>query len=109
MADFCTECDKITGLGTNGEPDINIRKIAEPLENGTYVPVMCEGCGLCGVGKDDNGNIIVIVPENIHDNENENVVVLLIDDFERDHSTKYWYHSQPHGENTATIYCDGDL
>lgn len=92
MADFCTQCSAAT-FGDAVEPDINIREIAASLETGTYVDVLCEGCGMKAIGKDDNGNIMVAVPENVRDDSCESYLWVPLEDFEREHLTKYWYHA----------------
>ncbi len=89
MADYCTLCADQVGFPV----DIDVRKIAETLEPGTYVPVLCEGCGMNAVGKDENGQVIVHLPENVRDDSCESYLWVPLEDFERDHSTKYWYHA----------------
>lgn len=97
MADFCTPCSAAM-FGDRFQPDINLREIAATLENGTYVPVLCEGCGMNAVGKDENGQVIVHIPENVRDASCEIYLWIPLEDFERDHLTKYWYHVPEHQE-----------
>jgi hypothetical protein len=92
MSDFCTQCS-IATFGDKIQPDINIREIASSLENGMYVPVLCEGCGMNAVGKDENGQIIVHVPKNVRDDADKQYNWIRLEDFEKDHLTKYWYHA----------------
>lgn len=91
MAEFCTQCAKL--MFGNIEPDINIRKIGSTLENETYIPVICEGCGMMAVEKDINGTIRVAIPTDINNFESRDFSWVNIDDFERDHATEYWYHA----------------
>lgn len=91
MAEFCTECEKVIGFGA----DIHIRRIANDLEPGYYTGVLCEGCGMTAIGKDTNGEVFVILPEDVHDLSNEKTIVVSLEDFERDHATKYSYHRMP--------------
>jgi len=95
MADFCTQCSAAT-FGDKTQPDINIRETAASLKNGTYVPVLCEGCGMNAIGKDENGQVLVNIPENIRDDSCETYVWVPLEDFEKDHLTKYWYHASEH-------------
>jgi hypothetical protein len=57
MAEFCTACHR--DMGFSGEPDLDVEKIAKDAGIGMYMPVICEGCGMSGIGQDDEGNIIV--------------------------------------------------
>lgn len=45
--------------GDQYSPDIDIHAIAESLEPGTYAPVLCEGCGICAIGKSQQGGIMI--------------------------------------------------
>jgi hypothetical protein len=58
MADFCTKC-AIEMWGTELPPDIDIQKIADDMEPGHYTAVLCEGCGMIAIAKDENGNILI--------------------------------------------------
>ncbi|CAB4185722.1 hypothetical protein UFOVP1492_4 [uncultured Caudovirales phage] len=57
MADFCTNCARVMGFP---EPDIDIAAIAVDLIPATYLPVLCEGCGMCGVALSAEQNILII-------------------------------------------------
>lgn len=51
MAEFCTTCaDRFHEL-----VDINIDTIISRLKDGHTQPVLCEGCGLVALQKDDEG------------------------------------------------------
>ena len=58
MADFCTKC-AIEMWGNELPPDIDIQKIADGMEPGHYTSVLCEGCGMIAIAKDENGNILI--------------------------------------------------
>jgi hypothetical protein len=45
--------------GEDFEPEINVQKIADSLEPNTYMPVMCEGCGMVAIGKNEKLEIMV--------------------------------------------------
>ena len=56
MADFCTRCSEEM-FGPEMQPDINVEQIAESLKPGYYQPVLCEGCAMLAVVKEDDGSI----------------------------------------------------
>lgn len=58
MADFCTKC-AFEMWGTELPPDIDIQKIADGMEPGHYTAVLCEGCGMIAIAKDENSNILI--------------------------------------------------
>ena len=58
MADFCNNCALET-WGDQYSPEIDIYKIAEGLDLNTYKPVLCEGCGICAVGKNQEGGTVI--------------------------------------------------
>lgn len=58
MADFCTKCS-FEMWGTELPPDIDIQKIADGMEPGHYTAVLCEGCGMIAIAKDENSNILI--------------------------------------------------
>jgi hypothetical protein len=58
MADFCTKCHH--EMGFPGEPDVDIIKESLDLQNGYMKDgYLCESCGLSGIAKDVNGNLLV--------------------------------------------------
>jgi hypothetical protein len=58
MADFCNKCStKIAG--DTGEAEIDILKLSESLAPDTYMPVLCEGCGMRAVGKTETGETLI--------------------------------------------------
>ena len=84
MADFCTKCSEEMWEGDFG-PDIDIQKIAESLESDSYLPVLCEGCGLRAVGKNGTGETILAVGSA----DDEFVEWIPKDQWEADWETKY--------------------
>ena len=56
MADFCNKCAEEHGFPT---PDIDIPKLFDDLIPETYFPVICEGCSMLGVGKNEDGELIL--------------------------------------------------
>lgn len=58
MADFCNYCVK--EVFGDVEPDIDVYKIFDELKIGYMTPVICEGCGMIGVAKDEHGKLKVI-------------------------------------------------
>lgn len=58
MADFCNKCTERM-FGENVEPDIDVYKIGENLEPGYFQVVLCEGCGLKIISKNELGYIKV--------------------------------------------------
>jgi hypothetical protein len=58
MADFCNKCSTEIA-GDTGEAEIDILKLSESLAPDTYIPVLCEGCGMRAVGKTDIGEILI--------------------------------------------------
>ena len=46
-------------LGTKLPPDIDIQKIADGMEPDHYTSVLCEGCGMIAIAKDENSNILI--------------------------------------------------
>jgi hypothetical protein len=58
MADFCNKCSTEIA-GDTGEAEIDILKLSESLAPDTYIPVLCEGCGMRAVGKTDTGETLI--------------------------------------------------
>ncbi len=58
MADFCNKCSTEIAEDTGGA-EIDILKLSESLAPDTYIPVLCEGCGMRAVGKTDTGEILI--------------------------------------------------
>lgn len=58
MADFCTNCHR--DMGFPGEPDIDIENMGADIKIGYFTAVLCEGCGMTGVGLDTLGEIVVL-------------------------------------------------
>jgi hypothetical protein len=53
MADFCNICSKEMFGDVN--PDINVHQILEELDSGFFTSVLCEGCGMSHIGKEEDG------------------------------------------------------
>ena len=74
MADFCTKCSPAM-FGEEVQPDIDILKIAEDLKPGYFTKgVLCEGCGLVAVIKEENLEIKVGLLPNDLDQEGLNIM-----------------------------------
>ena len=58
MADFCNKCS-IEISGDTGNSEIDVLKISESLAPDTYMPVLCEGCGMRAVGKTETGETLI--------------------------------------------------
>ncbi len=58
MAEFCTKCAK-EHFGDNVKPDIDVDQIFSELEAGTYVNVLCEGCVMVAIAKDQSNNLVI--------------------------------------------------
>jgi hypothetical protein len=58
MADFCNKCSTEIA-GDTGGAEIDILKLSESLAPDTYIPVLCEGCGMRAVGKTETGEILI--------------------------------------------------
>ena len=58
MASFCNKCS-IEISGDTGNSEIDVLKISESLAPDTYMPVLCEGCGMRAVGKTDTGETLI--------------------------------------------------
>jgi hypothetical protein len=93
MADFCTNCS-LEMWGNELPPDLDIKEIAESLKSGTYKPVLCEGCGMRAIGKDDNGAITIAMPSTEPESEESNssgtkVDWIPLEEWEKDYQEKY--------------------
>jgi len=64
MADFCNKCAHVM-WGEDFEPEIDVPQIATKLTNGYYIPVICEGCGLIAISKDEDGKVILAYGETL--------------------------------------------
>ena len=58
MADFCNKCAKAM-WGEEIEPEIDVPQIATKLTNGYYMSVICEGCGLIALSKEEDCKVIL--------------------------------------------------
>lgn len=98
MADFCTNCSDLM-FGPTIQPDIDIKELSNKVGIGQYLPVLCEGCGMRGVGRDKDNSIILAIPEDVRDFNNPKVEWVKLEDFDRDHRSKYWYHAIPENQD----------
>ena len=64
-------------FGSAVEPEINVEKISESLENDHYAIVLCEGCGMRAVGKSEDGHTYLAFAEENQEgvNPDEHVMV----------------------------------
>jgi len=52
--------------GDDQSADIEIDKVFEELQPDTFMPVLCEGCGLVGIGKtSDNKMTLAVISEEL--------------------------------------------
>lgn len=56
MVDFCTKCAERLGHPC---AEIQVEEIADSLAPGYAQPVLCEGCGMIGVVKLEDGSVIL--------------------------------------------------
>lgn len=62
MADYSKQwCDQFDPGGM--EPDFDIFEILETIDNGMGRACICEGYGFLAVGKDEEGNGLVFMPD----------------------------------------------
>ncbi|MEM9261463.1 MAG: hypothetical protein AAGA62_17620 [Bacteroidota bacterium] len=59
MAEFCNTCAE--RIGTH--PDFDVYRIHRRLKRGYYQVVLCEGCGMVAVLKEENGELKAGYPE----------------------------------------------
>jgi len=59
MAEFCNRCAKDMGI----KKDIDIYKIHHTLKEGYMQSVLCEGCEIIAVSKEDDGSLMVGYPD----------------------------------------------
>ena len=62
MADFCNKCAPDM-WGASVQPDIDVYSIAEKLEFGHFESVLCEGCRVRAIGKDQGGRVLIALLE----------------------------------------------
>jgi len=60
MADYCTKCSHLL-FGESVEPDIDVEGEFAKLKTDKYIPVLCEGCGMIGIGN-NAGELIIAYP-----------------------------------------------
>lgn len=59
MAEFCNKCTERL-FGKNVKPDIDVMEIAKDLApGGEGLRVLCEGCGLSFIYKNESGVVLV--------------------------------------------------
>lgn len=62
MADYCNKCSEEIH-GGKVPPEIDVYEIASGLCNGCIANVLCEGCEMMGVLKDERGRIFALYEE----------------------------------------------
>jgi hypothetical protein len=60
MADFCTHCAPRM-WGPEIPADIDIHKIYEKVPNDHYMSVICEGCALVSIGRENDQMILGVL------------------------------------------------
>ena len=61
MADFCNKCANNNGFP---EPEIDVKKKFDELKPGYWIGgMLCEGCGLRGIAKTEEGELQVAYPD----------------------------------------------
>lgn len=86
-------------FGEDFEPEIDIKKITESLEPGTYTSVLCEGCGMGAIAKEEDGKITLALPADIKA-ETIDYKWITLEEFERDYESKYHFKHVTNGEET---------
>jgi hypothetical protein len=66
MADFCNKCAYEMFGEDKRYVDIDVPKLFEELSDNSYFSVICEGCGMAAVGK-ENGKLIIAYFKTPHD------------------------------------------
>ena len=56
MADFCNKCSNEM-FGPKVEPEIDVHKILVSLDPGYYTNVICEGCAMVAIIKEEDGSV----------------------------------------------------
>lgn len=80
MADFCNKCAGEL-FGEDAQPEIDVQQIADSLEPGYFTNVLCEGCGLNAIIKEEDGSIKVgLLPK---DENKEELDIFTYDEFLR--------------------------
>ena len=54
MADFCNVCSEEM-FGPGVPADIDVYDILKEIYNGFFTTVLCEGCGMSHIGKEEDG------------------------------------------------------
>jgi len=62
MADFCNKCAKEM-WGEKAVPEIDVYEISDNLGTGYFVNVLCEGCEMVGISKNERGEVMLLYPE----------------------------------------------
>ena len=69
MSEFCNKCSNEM-FGKDTKPDIDVRLLAHDLTPGHYFNVLCEGCGMIAVAKEEDGlvKVVYLTDEDLNDN-----------------------------------------
>jgi hypothetical protein len=72
MADFCSKCAPQM-WGEDTQPDININEIFKALEDNSFMPVLCEGCGLRAIGNENGVLLLAVTDDGDEEPTEENI------------------------------------
>jgi hypothetical protein len=67
--------------GDETQPDIDVLAISESLDKDTYSVVLCEGCGMAAIGKDENDAIFIAMPTGSEDGVMKEVNWLTLEEY----------------------------
>ena len=84
MAEFCTYCAPKM-WGDEVLPDIDVVAIAESLPQEAYSLVLCEGCGMSAIGKDENDTVLIAMPtgKEVADENTKDVTWVTLDEYKK--------------------------
>ena len=84
MAEFCTYCAPKM-WGDDVLPDIDVVAIAESLPLEAYSLVLCEGCEMSAIGKDENGTVLIAMPtgKEVADETAKEVTWITLDEYKK--------------------------
>lgn len=69
--------------GEEAIPEIDVVAISEALPQDSYSLVLCEGCGMAAIGKDDADTIFIAMPTGNTSENNKEVKWLTLDEYEK--------------------------
>ncbi len=73
-------------FGDDASPDIDVIQIFDTLEPGFHISVLCEGCGLIAVEKEEVTRKLVLIYQDIEnfDNEEAREIKTTIEQYEKE-------------------------